>query len=180
MPVTDAEVRRIMAHFDTSVAGGRCTWCSFDWTIGVEEAATIVGETPEWCRQAFEGRWEEARRKPAPELWSPSAYVWHMADAIGVWAERLVALAQDRERPLAGFDQDDLADVRRYEELSTRAGLWAFQRRVDDWNDARAAISPDTELLHPDFGPWTVAAVVRWMAHDLNHHRADITRALAA
>lgn len=179
MPVTDDEVQRIMAHFATSLAGGRCEWCGFDWTMSVEDAATIVEETPEWCRDAFDGRLEAVGRKPAPELWSPSAYVWHMADAIGVWAERFVALAEEPGRPLAGFDQDDLGDVRKYEQLSPLAGLWAFRRRVDDWNEARGRLSPDFEFEHPDFGPWTAGAVVRWMAHDLNHHRADITDALA-
>lgn len=179
MPVTQEEVQRIMGHFAASQQRARCEWCGWDWTTSVPDAARVISGMPEWCAQAFEGRHADAQRKPSPELWSPSAYVWHMADAIGVWAERLVALAHEPDRPLAGFDQDDLGDVRKYEQLSPVAGLWAFAKRVDDWDEARTAISPDLAFVHPDFGPWTVGEVVKWMAHDLHHHRADITAALS-
>jgi len=179
MPVSEAEIRSIMAHFETWKSGGKCEQCGFDWRIPVEDAQRVIADAPRVCGEMLASERERARTSPAPGVWSPSAYVWHMADAMGVWAERLVALKEDPGVPLVGFDQDDLGEVRGYDRLSTAAGLWAFERRVADWEQALANIDLGYEIDHPDFGPLTVADVVRWMAHDLYHHEKDIERALA-
>lgn len=180
MPVGPEEIESTKRHFATARAGGRCEECGFDWSASLQEAAGIITGSPRWCKDAIGDRLEDAVRPPGPGVWSPSAYVWHMADAIGVWAERLVALAHDPHHPITGFDQDDLADVRSYEKLSPVAALWALQRRVDDWNEALSGVTMDLRFEHPDFGPWNVAGVVRWMAHELYHHQHDIQRALSS
>jgi hypothetical protein len=177
VPVSRQEMRSIMAHFETASRGGRCHECGYDWTLSVEDARGIVAGAPARCAELIGDRWEEARAKPDARTWSPSGYVWHMADAIGIWSERLAALASDPGSPLVGFDQDDLADVRGYDRLSPIAGVWAFERRVRDWNEALGSHpDPDRSLEHPDFGAWTIAAVIRWMGHDLFHHLHDIER----
>lgn len=176
--VTDEEIARIMAHFETSKSGGSCDHCGFEWSISVEAAADVIASSPERTRALIDERWEEARRQHDPPLWSPSAYVWHMSDAIGVWSERLVGMHVEPDAPLVGFDQDLLAEVRSYDGLSTAAGLWAYERRVRDFAEAAALHDPATPFVHPDFGPWSVGDVVKWMAHDMYHHEEDIRRQL--
>jgi hypothetical protein len=178
MPVTQQEIDSIMGHFADSKAEGRCAQCGFEWSVPVHEARSVVTGAPARCAELIGSRWDAARRKPDEKTWSPNAYVWHCADAIGIWAERLKALAEDASASLAGFDQDDLAAARRYEEMSPQAGLWAFERRVRDWDEAVDLHDPTFGLSHPDFGSWDVGSVVRWMAHDLYHHQDDIARGL--
>jgi len=180
VPVSEEEIQSIMKMFETAAAGGRCEQCGFDWTITPEDAEKLILETPTVTATLIGDRWDDARRKPGPKTWSPTGYVWHMTDAIGIWAERLKAIADDPKAPIVGFDQDDLADVRGYDKLSPVAALWAFERRVRDFNDA-LELHPDREkpFDHPDFGSWSVAKVVVWMAHDLFHHTHDISQGMA-
>jgi hypothetical protein len=82
--------------------------------------------------------------------------------------------------PDSRVDQDDLATVRNYEQLSPSAGLWALHRRVTDFADALAR-HPDRSWAfeHPDFGSWTIGEMVKWLAHEINHHHHDISRGMA-
>ncbi len=176
MPVSRQEIESMMRHVRTAREQGRCDQCGYDWSIGHEDARAVINGSPRRCRELLADRWEEARKSPDEQTWSPSAYVWHMADAIGIWAERLEALAEDPASPIVGFDQDDLAAVRGYARLSPIAGLWALERRIDDWNAALQAHSLDRSFVHPDFGELTVGELVRWVAHDQFHHQWDIQR----
>lgn len=178
MPITQEEINSIMNHFAESQRGGRCRQCGFDWKTPFDEARSVISSTPRRYRHLIGGRSDEARTSASGASWSPSAYVWHCADALGSWAERLKALADDPSAPFVGFDQDDLAEVRGYQELSPVAGLWALERRVGDWNEALSPHDPSDELKHPDFGPWTIEGIVRWLAHECRHHEMDIQRGL--
>lgn len=178
MPITQEEEESIMGHFAESQRGGRCKQCGFDWKTPFDEARSIISNAPGRYRDRIGDRFEDARTTSTGATWSPSAYVWHCADILGIWAERLKALADDPESPFVGFDQDDLAEVRGYQKLSPVAGLWAFERRVADWNEVLSAHDPKDELDHPDLGPWTIEGIVVWLAHECRHHEVDIERGL--
>lgn len=178
MPVAQEEIDSIMDHFAESQRGGKCRQCGFDWETPFDEARAVISSTPRRLRHLIGERADEARRSASVARWSPSAYVWHCADAIGIWAERLKAFADDPGSPFVGFDHEDLAEVRGYSELSPVAGLWALERRVADWDEALSDHEPTDELKHPDFGPWTIEGIVRWMAHECHHHEMDIERGL--
>ena len=178
MPVTQEEISSIMNHFAESQRGGECRQCGFDWKTPFDEARSVISSTPRRFRHLMGGRSDEARTSASGASWSPSAYVWHCADALGIWAERLKAFADDPSSPFIGFDHEDLAAVRGYQDLSPVAGLWALERRVADWNEALSSHEPSDELKHPDFGPWTIEGIVRWLAHECRHHEMDIERGL--
>src|SRR5687768_1576015 len=99
MPVTKAEIESIMNHFAESRRGGRCEECGFDWTISFSDASSIMRATPERYRELIDGHFEQACTSATGAPWSPSEYVWHVADAVGIWAERLKALADDPDAP---------------------------------------------------------------------------------
>lgn len=177
--VTEEEIGRVMGHFRTSQEGGRCDHCGFEWSMPVSDALELVATSPARTRALLGQRWEDARKRHDPPLWSPSAYVWHMADAIGIWSERLVALKAEPDAPLVGFDQDLLAEVRSYDQLSPIAALWAYERRVQDFTESARLQEPSTAFVHPDFGPWTIGDVIKWMSHDMYHHEEDIRRQMS-
>jgi hypothetical protein len=178
--VTDEEVARIMEHFAISKEGGTCARCGFDWKMSPAEARQLIDSSPGRTRDLIDDRWDDARRQHDPPWWSPSAYVWHMADALGIWSERFIAMELDPDNGLVGYDQDMLAEVRSYDRLSPMAALWAYERRARDFGEAADRHEPDERFVHPDFGPWTIGDVVRWMAHDMYHHEDDIRRQLSA
>ena len=178
MPITQDEISSIMNHFAESQRGGSCRQCGFDWKTPFDEARSVISSTPRRYRDLIGERPGKARTSANGASWSPSAYVWHCADTIGSWAERLTALSDDPGAAFVGFDQDDLAEVRGYQALSPVAGLWALERRVADWNEALSPHHPSDELNHPDFGPWTIEGIVRWLAHECSHHEMDIQRGL--
>lgn len=176
--VSDEEVARIMAHFETSKAEGTCEHCGFEWGISPAEALDMLRTSPERTRVLIGERWDEAMKQHDPPLWSPSAYIWHMVDAIGIWSERFVAMHHDLETQLVGFDQDFLGEVRSYDRLHPVAGLWAYEKRISDFVEAAELHDPDTGFVHPDFGPWTIGGVIKWMSHDVYHHEEDIRKQL--
>ena len=178
MSVAQEEIDSIMNHFAESQRGGECRQCGFDWKTPFDDARSVISSTPHRYQTLIGARMEEARTSAGGASWSPSAYVWHCADALGIWAERLKAFADDPSSPFVGFDHEDLAEVRGYLQLSPVAGLWALERRVADWDEALSAHDPSAQLKHPDFGPWTIEGVVRWMAHECRHHEMDIERGL--
>lgn len=177
--VTDEEVARVMEHFALSKEGGTCPQCGFDWAMPPDEARRLIATSPARTRELIGDRWADARRRHDPPLWSPSAYVWHMADALGIWSERFIALELDPDTGIVGFDQDLLAEVRSYDRLSPMAAMWAYERRARDFIETADRHEPDVSFIHPDFGPWTIGEVVRWLAHEMYHHEEDIRRQLA-
>ncbi len=169
----------MIANYRNSAGSGVCSECGFDWSLTPEQAHEIVTPAPTRYGSLLHSRLKLATRKPAPEIWSPSAYVWHVADAIGIWAERLKGILGDSHSAIVPFDQDELAEVRGYEQLSPLVGLWALERRAGDWRAVlEEAGLKDVDFVHPEFGPWSVRRLLRYIAHEVSHHELDIKRGL--
>lgn len=149
---------------------------SFDFGVGVDEARRLIDGCPARIARILEGR--NAARKPSPDTWSPAGYVWHLADAIRAWGERLIGIGRDPAFRIVPFDQDELARVRGYDRLSPIVGLWALGRAVEDLDRALDEVDVRTPLEHPEFGAGTVADVVRWIAHEAHHHELDVRRGI--
>lgn len=153
-----------------------CQECGYPWSTPLEEARALISSAP--ARYASLVGSRDAKRKPAPAAWSPSAYVWHVSDALHAWAERFWAIRHDPGSAIVPFDQDRLGAVRGYEALSTVAGLWSLERSVADWDLALEGADPGIALEHPEFGAGTIGDVVRWIRHEVHHHDLDIRRGL--
>jgi hypothetical protein len=115
-----------------------------------------------------------------PDLtWSVVAYVCHVADNLRIWAERLAGMASGATRPVGRYDQDLLAQARRYDEVALGGALWSLDRAVEEWTDAVVqAEHVGVTLVHPDRGEQTLLDVVRSNAHDARHHRWDVRRTI--
>lgn len=154
-----------------------CGNCEFPWDIEDDAARLIIANSPGRYAGLLHGR--DAARKPAPGVWSPAAYTWHVADVVRAWAERFWAHRFDPDAPIVPFDQDVLAEARGYERMSGVAAVWALDRAVADWVTSIENVDPARPFQHPDFGAMSVRDVVRWVAHEVHHHDLDVRRGLA-
>jgi hypothetical protein len=164
-----------MSAWGVATFGDPCRQCGYRWSITEDEAVATVHDTAADFERVLSDV-DGSRRHP-DLVWPIVAYVCHVADNLRIWAERLAGLAAGAGRPVAPFDQDDLARARRYDEIALPGALWSLQRAVGDWTDAvdlaqRAGVT----LTHPDRGTQSLLDVVRTNAHDTAHHRFDVQR----
>ena len=157
-------------------ASSNCAECGFSWlTTGDQALVEVRGGPARFARQ-LHGR--DVTVAPAPEMWSPSAYVWHVGDVVRAWAERLHSLGTDPDAAWAGFDPDELARARRYDALPGSSGPWSLARSVDALVQSIEPLATGTPFEHPEWGSGTVADALRWLAHETVHHELDVRRGL--
>jgi hypothetical protein len=172
-PFLQAAVAEMLPHAGTDSS---CAECGFSWLTAGDDALAEVRDGPARFTLLLEGR--DATVAPASGVWSPSAYVWHVADLVRAWSERLHSLAADPSAAWAGFDPDELARARRYDALPVTTGPWALARSVEALVLSLEPLAIDTEFLHPEWGSGTVADALRWLAHETVHHHLDVRRGL--
>jgi hypothetical protein len=164
-----------MSNWGPSTYGDPCRGCGFVWAATREQSVAAVETTAAGLRSMLVGADGSERH---PDLtWSVVAYVCHVADNLRIWAERLAGLATSDLRPVGRYDQDLLAQARRYDDIALGGALWSLDRAVEDWADAVVlAQHAGVTLVHPDRGEQTLLDVVRSNAHDACHHRWDVRR----
>ena len=123
----------------------------------------------------------ENGRARHPDLeWSVSGYVCHVADNIGIWAERVASVALGNRGAVALYNQDLLAAARHYDDVDVPAVLWSLGRAVGDWQAALAlAGTAPFAMIHEEVGTMPLGDVILIRAHDVVHHGWDIERTLA-
>jgi hypothetical protein len=142
-----------------------------------KEAVELVSAIPAECSRLLQGV-DGSRRHPDLD-WPVVAYVCHVADNLRIWAERLAGLALGDDSPVASYDQDLLAQARRYDDVSVAGALWSLERAAGDWRYAVGmADQVGIILVHPERGENSLLDVVRTNAHDARHHAWDIERTI--
>jgi hypothetical protein len=155
-----------------------CRECGFSWEIDGRRALEVLRVAPE----RFEALLTAAARTSdrPPGAWSPSGYVWHVGDVVRAWSERLHTLNVDPAIPWAGFDPDELAAARHYDELPSVTAPWALARAIEAVQLVLDRLALTTRFTHPEWGEGTVTDAVAWMAHEVAHHELDVRRGLGA
>ena len=139
-----------------------------------DDAIALVTRLPEDASAAV------ARiRQPTQQIserWSASMYVWHLVDVLRIGTERLLTLTHDPGRGLTCWDENALAEIRRYGQLSPAVGLIVLRTAAEEW--ARTARETPTQAVvhHPEFGDLGALEVTRRNAHEAHHHLMDINR----
>jgi len=151
-----------------------CAECGFDWNAPREDAAALVSQLPDAAAAAI-GRISDPMQRTG-DRWSPSMYVWHLVDVLRIGSERLLTLAHDPGRGIACWDENALAEARRYQHLSPAVGLLALRYAARDWALTARTVPDGAEAAHPQFGSLGALEVIRRNAHEAQHHLADINR----
>lgn len=166
-----------MSQWGPTTYGDPCRECGFSWSASLEESVSVIEAAPDTFSELVAGA-DGSERLPRLS-WPLVAYVSHVADNLRIWAERLAGLAVGDDGPVAPYDQDLLAEARRYSELSLAGALWSLDRASADWTGAVArAEGAGVTLVHPDRGPQSLLDVARSNAHDTCHHGWDVRRIL--
>ncbi len=156
---------------------GSCPECAFDWDLSVYEV--LVGEC---VRNVAVFGGVLSRIDPAaavePGLWSASRYVWHTVDVLRIGTERLWTLGADPGFGVPEWDENVLAEVRRYDSLSPVVGLIALIASANAWRTAALEAPADVATAHPEAGSICAFDVVQRNAHEVCHHLWDVQRAL--
>ena len=153
--------------------GGLCPECAFDWDE--ERYEVLVGQCVSTI--AVFGR-VLSRIDPAeavePGLWSASRYVWHTVDVLRFGAERLWTISADPTFGVPAWDENVVADVRSYDQLSPVVGLVALLAAADTWRTAALEAPHDVTTPHPEAGSICAFDVVQRNAHEVCHHLWDV------
>jgi hypothetical protein len=166
-----------MSDWGRATYGDPCPRCRFSWSVTQAGAVTMVADAPAAFGAVLLGA-DGSERHP-DLLWPVVGYVGHVADNLRIWAERLAGRAAGDPGPVGRYDQDLLAEARRYPELSLSGALWSLDRAARDWTDAVVlADGVGITLVHPDRGEQSLLDVVRSNAHDTHHHWRDVARIL--
>jgi hypothetical protein len=151
-----------------------CAECGFDWNMACPDAIDLVAQVPEAAATALAGIPDPSRRTGSP--WSASMYVWHLVDVLRIGTERLLTLAHDPGRGIACWDENALAEARRYGRLSPAVGLIVLGLAAREWSGVARAAPAEAEVHHPQFGALGALEMIRRNAHEAHHHLMDIDR----
>jgi len=167
-----------MNEFLIDLYGEPCRECGFSFETSASDAIAIIEGLPEAFDQATGSATGTERH---PDLaWTVTAYVFHVADNLRIWAERLAGAATGAGPDITAYDENSLASARNYAQLPLQAARWTLSRAVGDYLEAlRLSPTSGIALKHPEQGPLTLTEVLRADAHDSFHHCWDVKRTLA-
>jgi hypothetical protein len=143
----------------------------------------IQAATPKKLERLIKGApAAKLRKRPAPDQWSVSEILAHMADAEIVGGFRMRMILGAPGTPIVAFDQDTWASSLQYGKRDPRKSLALF-RAVREGNLAMLkSLKPEQWKhfgMHSERGKETIERVALMFAgHDINHVR-QIERILA-
>jgi hypothetical protein len=161
-----------MNDFVRAAYGDPCRECGFAWSAEPPLCVALVSDAPTRFESVLAGH---DGNETHPNLeWNATAYVVHVADVLRIWSDRIAAVALGASDPVVPYDEDRLGDTRGYVRLPLPGALWSLGRAVGDWQAAEQLASGTVTLDHPEQGPLPLDDVRRIMAHEIEHHVADL------
>jgi len=122
------------------------------------------------------------RKRPAPEKWSVSEILAHLADAEIAGSFRIRLILGAPGTPVAAFDQDAWVISGHYEKRDPRKSLEQFRALRETNLALLKSLTPEQwkhHGIHAERGQETIEHIVRMFAgHDINHLQ-QIERILA-
>lgn len=139
-----------------------------------KEPLAVLAETTERLGQLIKGvSTSELRRRPAPEKWSASEIIAHLADGEIVGAFRMRFILGSPGSPVVAYDQDKWVTSGHYEKRDpqTSAELFRVLRQANlALLDSLAPEQWTQYGIHSERGQESIEHIVRMSAgHDINH-----------
>jgi hypothetical protein len=123
------------------------------------------------------------RKRPAPEKWSVSEILAHLADAETVGSFRMRLILGAPGTPIVPFDQDAWVTSGHYEKRDPRKSLELFRALREANLALLKSLKPEQWKhygMHAERGQESIEQIVRMFAgHDLNHLQ-QVERILAS
>jgi uncharacterized damage-inducible protein DinB len=144
--------------------------------LGPADPMRVLHDTPAALTRSIEGlEATQVSRPEAPDKWSITQVLQHLADSELVWGYRLrMVLAHDRPA-ITGYDQDLWATRLHYADADSQQAIHDFSvlRQANLRLLARASDSDLTRVgVHAERGEESVAHLIRLYAgHDILHLR---------
>ena len=168
-----------MYEFLRGAYGDPCRGCGFEWSVRPTACSETIGNAPARFRALLVG--QEGQKRSTALQWNGTAYVVHVADGLRIWADRVAAAALGSSDPIVPYDEGRLGDIRGYASLPLAGALWSLERAARDWQAAEElAQSAGVTLDHPEQGRLSLDEVRKIMAHEIEHHAADLTLIVSA
>lgn len=161
-----------------------------DWTVVIDAGCPECGFAPPSDLADVDARiratvsfWRDvlardgARRRPAPQTWSPLEYGCHVRDVCRVFRGRLEQMLTEDDAHFANWDQDAAAVLDRYHEqdpatvaqeyaVAAEALALAFDEVSGEQWQRRGTRSNGSRF--------TVETFAVYLLHDLLHHEGDV------
>jgi hypothetical protein len=113
------------------------------------------------------------RKRPAPEKWSVSEILAHLADAEIVGGFRMRLILGAPGTPIAAFDQDSWVTSGHYDKREPRKSVEQFRMLREANLALLKSLTPEQWKhygMHAERGQETIEHIVRMFAgHDINH-----------
>ncbi|MEU4289177.1 DinB family protein [Kribbella sp. NPDC026596] len=169
---------------------GYCEQCGFNYDTGdLQGTVTLLVRQAAECSMALTKAAagpdpNVVRLRPKPEVWSAIEYACHVRDVLEVQRLRIAqCLAEDRP-VYAPMDRTGRVKQLKYEDqdpMEVAAALMRFAREFGA--AARVLTPPQLGRLglynYPVRAPRSLGWIIRHTAHEIQHHRLDLTTILA-
>ncbi len=137
----------------------------------------VLSSTPRQLARLLKGvSKKKLAKRPAPEKWSVTEILAHLADSELVQGFRVRLILGANGTPIQGFDQDEWARYSEYAKHDPALSMEAFRLTRERTVRLLKSLPQDAwdrYGMHSERGRETVTRVTEMMAgHDLNHLRA--------
>jgi DinB family protein len=139
-----------------------------------QEAIAVQASTAGKLARLIDGvSTDKLKARPAPQQWSVSEILAHLADGeiVGGWRMRLILGSPGT--PLAAYDQDNWVTSGHYDKRDPRKSLEQFRVLRDGNLALLESLDPEQWQhfgMHSERGKETIEHIARMFAgHDLNH-----------
>ena len=144
--------------------------------IDGKEPLAVQAATPKKLDRLIKGvSTARLRRRPAPEKWSVSEIVAHLADAEIVGSFRMRLILGSPGAPIVAYDQDTWVTSGHYEQRDPRKSVEQFRVLREGNLALLESLEPEQWKhygMHSERGQESIERLVRMFAgHDINHLR---------
>ena len=163
----------VMNRWGVELYGDPCRECAFAWHSGTDELVQRVAHFSEEMDRLLANA--SGTERVDHLEWNISAYVSHVADNLRIWAERIVSTVRGANSHVHSYDENVLAQARRYNDIALSGALWSLQQSCRMWLEAvTESRNKNISLHHPVRGILELDDVIRANVHDAVHHRWDV------
>jgi hypothetical protein len=158
----------------------QCAECGFAWDTPILDGLRAIERLPQDVREVVATREGALLERPAPRVWSPHEYIWHLVDIFRLSAEWMHDIRTLDHPTHYAVDTDALAELRGYNRLPLQTGLWSLEHSCRLFIAEAAVTAPERTCYYHEWQDVTAAQVVSFLTHEAVHHLFDLRHYIAS